>query len=186
MTNLEEARQDVSASSAGGAPFLMAFGATLLACALLATTLPRETAAMLVIFQGGLALPAAFWLERKMGSKTMAPDNPLRPLSIQLAMSQIVALPVVIVAYSMNPGAVPIAMAAIAGGHFLPYAWLQRTSAYVVLGVAVSIGALVIQMALGSAAFPYILGWMALCYWVTAPVVYRRSLGGVPVSLGAT
>ncbi len=171
MTDLDQARNDVSATSAGGAPFLICFGATLFVCGLLAFVLPRSTAALLVMFQGGVALPAALWLERRMTGRPMAKDNPLRPLSVQLAMSQIVAFPIVIVAYSINPGAVPLAMACIAGGHFLPYAWLQRTNAYVVLAVAVSFGALAIQLVLGRAAFPYVILWMTVCYWTAAPIV---------------
>ena len=176
MTDLDTARNDVSAASAGGAPFLITFGATLLVCALVSFVVPRSTAALLVMFQGGLALPAAFLLERRMGTKTMATGNPLRPLSIQLAMSQIVALPVVIAVFSLSPGAVPLAMASIAGGHFLPYAWLQRTAVYGVLGVAVSIGALAIQVVMGAAAFPYVLAWMTACYRAAAPLVYRNAL----------
>ncbi len=175
MTKLDDARRDVSAASAGGAPFLLCFGATLLACAVLSLYVTTPTAALVVMFQGGLALPAAFLLERRMGQAPMAADNPLRPLSIQLAMSQVVALPVVILAYSLNPGAVPLAMAAIAGGHFLPYAWLQRTNVYAVLAVAVSAGALVMQMVFGGAAFALVLVWMTGCYWAAAPLVLRNA-----------
>jgi translation initiation factor IF-1 len=117
MTDLDAARDEVSRSSAGGAPFLAVFGATLLACALASLFVTRQQAAMMVMFQGGIALPLAFLLERGMGSGRMADDNPLRPLSIQLAMSQIVAFPVIIAVYSLNPGGVPLAMAAVAGGH---------------------------------------------------------------------
>lgn len=173
--DLEAARQDVSASSAGGAPFLITFGLTLAACAVAWWFVPVRTAALLVMFQGSIALPAAFLLERAMSRKSMATDNPLRPLSIQMAMSQVVALPVVIAMFSLNPGGVPLAMASIGGAHFLPYAWLQRTRAYVVLGVAVAVGAYAIQMALGALAFPWVLLFMSACYWVTAPVVYRRA-----------
>lgn len=175
MNDIDTARRDVSESSAGGAPFLICFGAALLACAALSAVVSRPIAALLVMFQGSVALPAAFMLERWMSRKKMDPSNPLKPLSIQLAMSQIVALPVVIAAYSLNPGAVPLAMAAIAGGHFLPYAWLQRTPVYGVLGVAVSLGAFAIQVVMGASAFPYMLGWMTACYWTAAPLVYRNA-----------
>jgi hypothetical protein len=147
----------------------------MLICAAASLALPRATAALLVLFQGGLALPAAFLLERRMAWKPMAADNPLRPLAIQLAMSQIVALPIAIAAYSMNPGAVPLAMAAIGGGHFLPYAWLQRSRAYAALAVAVSAGAFALQIALGRDAFPIVLVWMSACYFAAAPVVYRTA-----------
>lgn len=185
MTNLDQARDDVSASSAGGAPFLIAFGFTLAVCAAASFYVDRQVAALMVLFQGGVALPAAFGLERWMGSKPMAADNPLRSLSVQMAMSQIVSLPVVLVIYNLNPGGVPMAMAAIGGGHFLPYAWLQRTPVYVALGVAVSLGALAIQIALGSAAFPVVLFYMTACYWVAAPLVLRRAAALVRSAAGS-
>ena len=49
--------------------------------------------------------------------------------------------------YTMSPGAVPMA----------------------------SVGAFAIQAWLGADAFPYVLLFMSACYWVTAPVVYRRA-----------
>jgi len=175
FNDLERARDQVSASSMGGAPFLISFGATLFITALLSFYLPVNQAALVAMFQGGVALPIAFWLERRMGSGPMSQDNPLRPLSVQLAMSQVVALPAVIVAYSLNPSTVPVVLAAIAGGHFLPYAWLQRTRVYVALAVAIAVGAFAIQIALGSGAFPFVLFYMSLLYWIAAPFLYRNA-----------
>jgi hypothetical protein len=148
---------------------LIAFGATFLACAALWFFFPTRTAALIVMFQGSVALPLAFGLERRLGSKRMAPDNPLRPLSVQMAMSQIVALPAVIIAYSLDPATVPAVLAAVGGGHFLPYAWLQRTHIYFALGIAISVGAFVLQAALRASAFPYILLYVGALYWITAP-----------------
>ena len=175
MNDLEQARREVSQSSAGGSAFLLCFGGTILAVGIAAFFLDRKVAAMLLLFQGGIALPAAFLLERRLGWGPMAKENPLNALSIQLAMSQIVAFPVVIAMFDLHPGGVALAMASIAGGHFLPYAWLQRTNVYVWLAVAVSVGALVLQVALGAAAFPWILLFMSACYWIAAPLVYRAA-----------
>src|SRR5262249_3399878 len=136
---------------------------------------PVRTAALIAMFQGNAALPLAFWLERRSGSRRMSPDNPLRPLSTQLAMSQIVALPAVIIAFSLDPAAVPAALAAVGGGHFLPYAWLQRTRVYLALGVAVSLGAVALQATLRATSFPYILLYVGAVYLITAPLVYRHA-----------
>lgn len=169
------ARDDVSASSAGGAPFLIAYGATIFITAILYYFMPLETVALVAMFQGSVALPMAFWLERRLGSKRMDINNPLRQLSVQMAMSQVVALPVVIIVYNLYPVAVPAALAAIGGAHFLPYAWLHRTQIYFVLGVVLSVGAFALQVLFKAGAFPYVLFFMSLLYWITAPLVYRHA-----------
>ena len=173
--DLEQALDEVSASSAGGAPFLIAYGLTFLITAIFSFFIPKPIAALVAMFQGGVALPIAFWLERKMGSRRMASDNPLRELSVQMAMSQALALPALILVYSLNPNGLPLALAALGGVHFLPYAWLQRTRIYVGFAVAVSLGAFVIQILLAANTFSFILLYMAVTYWATAPLVYRHA-----------
>lgn len=173
--DLHHALNEVSASSAGSAPFLIAYGATFIITGILSFFLPRPTVALVAMFQGGVALPIAFWLERRLGSMRMSSDNPLRPLSIQFAMSQILGLPALIVAYSLNPGAVPVVLASLGGVHFLPYAWLHRSRNYVILAVAVSVGAFALQLILGSAAFSYILLYVGAVYWIMAPQLYRHA-----------
>jgi hypothetical protein len=173
--DLDRALAEVSASSAGGAPFLIAFGLTFLITALASFFLPRPAAALMAMFQGGLALPAALWLERRLGWARMSADNPLHALSGQLAMSQNLALPAWIVVYSLNPGAIPVVMAATGAAHFLPYAWLHRTRAYMALAIALSLGAFGLQLALGASAFSYILLFVAILYGVAAPIVYRHA-----------
>jgi hypothetical protein len=173
--SLNEAFTEVGASSMGGAPFLIAYGATFLITAVLSFFLPRSTAALIAMFQGGVALPAAFWLERKMGSRRMAADNPLRTLSVQMAMSQALGLPLLILVYSLNPAGLPLALASLGGVHFLPYAWLHRTRIYVFSAVAVSLGAFAIQNWLPKNAFSSILFFVAVVYWITAPLVYRHA-----------
>ena len=173
--NFTEAFNDVSASSMGGAPFLIAYGATFLITAVLSFFIPRSTAALIAMFQGGVALPIAFWLERKMGKKRMEPDNPLKSLSIQMAMSQALGLPALILVYSLNPGGIPLALASLGGIHFLPYAWLHRTRIYIFFAIAVSLGAFALQVWLAKNAFSYILLFMAITYLVTIPFVYRSA-----------
>ena len=49
MTSIQEldvAREDIRLSSAGGAPFLIAFGLTIGICGVISFSLPRETAAL--------------------------------------------------------------------------------------------------------------------------------------------
>jgi hypothetical protein len=173
--NLNQAFTEVSRSSAGGAPFLMAYGSTFLITGILSYLLPTETVALIAMFQGGAALPAAFWLERRIGRGRMAPDNPLRVLSVQLAISQALALPLLIVVFNLNLRAIPIALAALGGVHFLPYAWLHRTRLYVALAIIISVGAFAMQLVFGPAAFHMILLFVGVVYWLMAPAVYRHA-----------
>jgi hypothetical protein len=173
--DLNKAFHEVSASSSGGAPFLIAYGATFHITTVLSFFLPRPTTALIAMFQGGIALPAAFWLERKMGSRRMSADNPLRQLSIQMAMSQALGLPLLILVYSLNPGGIPLALASLGGVHFLPYAWLHRMRLYSIFAFTIAMGAFAIQVALGSNGFSYVLLFVGLVYWIAAPLVLRSA-----------
>ena len=128
------------------------------------------------MFQGGVALPVAFWLERKIGWGRMAADNPLRALSVQLAVSQALALPALIVAFNLNPRSIPVILAGLGGVHFLPYAWLHRTRLYTALAVAISFGAFGVQLLVGPLGFHYILFYVGVIYWLAAPLVYRQAV----------
>jgi hypothetical protein len=169
------ALDEVSASSAGGAPFLICYGATFLLTGLLAFALPRETSALLVMFQVVVALPIALWLERRMGTMRMPADNSLRNLSAQMAISQALALPFLIVVYSTNPAQIPVVMAGLGGVHFMPYGWLHRTRIYIALAATISIGAFALVLGLQSAAYAYNLLFVGVAYWTAAPLVYRHA-----------
>jgi hypothetical protein len=135
------------------------------------------------LFQGGIALPVAFFLERRLAKERMTKENPLLSLSALLAMSQALTLPALIVGYSMNPGSVPVMLAAIGGGHFLPYAWLHRTRIYSIFAFTVSFGGFAIQLALPQSAFVVILFFIAVVYLATAPLVLRKSRTLLQVSV---
>ena len=173
--NLSQAFTEVSSSSAGGAPFLIAYGATFIGTGILSYLLTAETAALVAMFQGSVALPAAFWLERRVGRGRMSVDNPLRNLSKLLAFSQALALPALIVAFNLNPRSIPVILAGLGGMHLLPYAWLHRTQLYVVLAIAVSLGAFALQLVLGATAFHINLLYIGILYWLAAPAMFHQA-----------
>lgn len=172
---LERAFAEVSASSAGGAPFLLAYGLTFLVTGILSYILPETTVALIAMFQGIVALPVAFLLERRLGWQRMSAGNPLRPLSAQLAVSQALIIPALIVVFNLNPRAIPVVLAGVGGMHFLPYAWLHQTRLYSYLAAAVALGAFALQLLLGSAAFNIILLYVGVVYLVQALPIYRQA-----------
>ena len=104
----------------------------------------------------------------------MAQDHPLRSLSVQLAMVQIVALPAVIMMYTQNPALVPAVFAAIGGAHFLPYVWLHQTKIYLYLALGVALGSWAITLAGGEGAYRWVMVWWPACYIVAAALLWRR------------
>jgi hypothetical protein len=173
--DFDRALNEVSASSAGGAPFLICYGATFILVGVLSMYLPRETPALLVMFQGGVALPLALWLEKRMGTTRMSAENPLKSLSALIAISQALAIPFLIVIYNINPGQIPVVMAGLGGVHFLQYAWLHRTKVYTALAVIVAVGAFALVLGLQTSAYSVILFFVGTAYWIAAPLVYRQA-----------
>jgi hypothetical protein len=172
VMTVDEARRTVSVGSALGTPWLAAFTVTISVVAILSFFVSTRTAALLTLFQGGVALPLASVFERFMVREPMARDNPLRVLMVQLAMVQTVALPAVVLMYVERPEFVPSTFAAVAGGHFVPYAWLHRTRVYVVLAVALSLGG---WLLVGfDNAHRWVLTWWALCIASATAMLVRR------------
>lgn len=171
---VDEARRTASGTAAQGVAWLVAFGLTLSAAAVLSFFLRLEIAVLVALFQGGVALPLAFALERRIGTGPMAADHPLRSLSIQLAMVQTVALPAVIMMYMQNPALVPATFAAIGGAHFLPYVWLHRTRIYLFLALAISLGSWAITLAGGDSAYRFVMIWWPVCLFTGAALLWRR------------
>lgn len=171
---LDGARSTSSAASAQGAPWFFAFGITLTLSLVLTFFLPLNISMLIVMFQGGLAVPLAFALEARLGTGKLAKDHPLRSLSVQLAMVQIVALPAVIITYATNPALVPAVFAAIGGAHFLPYAWLHRSKVYLFVALVVSLGSWAIMMIGGAAAYQAVLVLWPLTYAVAGVLLLRK------------
>jgi hypothetical protein len=173
--DLDRARRESQSVVGGRGPFLICFGTSLLICAIAWFFLPLKQAALAVMFQGGLALPTAFMLERKMAWGPMAKENPAE--HVVRAARDVADRGVSHRDCDVRSAA--RRRAARDGINrrrsLLPYAWLQRTNVYVWLAVAVSAGALGLQMALGVRAFPFVLMHMTLCYWIGAVLVYRAA-----------
>jgi hypothetical protein len=75
IRDIDFARDDVTRSSGAGIAFLIAYATTLLVSGILAFILPLHIAALVILFQGGAALPMAFTLERRLGFRRMHKEN---------------------------------------------------------------------------------------------------------------
>ena len=103
MRDIQIALNDVAASSHRGAAFLIALGTTWIVCGLLAYRSPAAGLALAVMFQGAVALPMAFGLQKLLRFPAGHPENPLTSLSVDLAMKQTVAIPAAVLTYVQSP-----------------------------------------------------------------------------------
>ncbi len=166
-------RYVVAASAAHGAPWLIAYGSTLAVTAAVSFSSSVKVSALVALFQGGIALPVAFLLERRLGAGPLAKDHPMVSLVVQMAMVQVLALPAALLMYTAKPEFVPATFAAIAGGHFLPYIWLHKTRIYLTLGLAVSLGSWLLTGLVQDRPDRAVLVWWSACYIVAAVLLLR-------------
>lgn len=128
---LDSLREDVRRTSLGGFCMLITAATVWTACAVSTFFLPPKTAALVFLLQGLVSMPVGLWLLPKaLGLAALPRDHALTPLLIQCASVQTLMLPAVFALYALQPKLVPMGLAAIMGGHFLPYWWLQRSKAY--------------------------------------------------------
>jgi hypothetical protein len=149
QTELDAIRQRGILASLAGFPFLLVMGLAWVVGGILSYRLPSGLAPWIYPCLGGLAMPIAIALERRMGYVPAANPDPLLPLSLQLLFVQIVAFPAILLVWDATPHYTPVAFAAIVGAHFLPFQWVYRTGAYAVLGIVVVVGPFVLAVLFG-------------------------------------
>jgi len=168
---VDEYRFVLAETNRFGWGFLAAYGTTWLICGIAWRRASARTGAFFTLFQGVAALPVAILLT----ALTPGPPPPemasMDSLVILLAAGQLLGLPIVIyLTVAVGYTLVPLAMALLVAVHFAPYSWLYATPLYLVMGGAVSVGA-VVAMAVGgrsatSATAPGDRGPMLLCFTV--------------------
>lgn len=150
-TLLDALRDDVRRTSLGGFCMLITAAGVWTACAASTFFLPPKIAALVFLFQGMVSMPVGLWLLPKaLGLTPLPRDHALTPLLIQCASVQTLMLPAVFALYALQPKLVPMGLAAIMGGHFLPYWWLQRSKAYLWGAIASALGPWVLTLAAGT------------------------------------
>ncbi len=154
-------RDESLAANRGGFSFLFVHGLTWIVAAALTFVLPLKDAALVYLFQGFVAFPASLVLERLLGFRTLSTrENSLVSLFVLIAVAQGLALPASIVAFNLDARYLPVVFAATNGGHFLPYSWLHRTRAYVLLAVVAALGPYALVLVAGPDATFHLAGFL--------------------------
>lgn len=158
-----------------GATFSGALFWALVAATLLLRGLSVDALAWAIALGGAAVHPLGFFLNRQLGGDLLARGHPWAGMIWTLGATQLLGWVTVAVLFAQAPVLVPFAVATLVGAHFLPFAWLYRSTPYAVLGTVSVVGIGVLQLLLGSAApLPIAIG-MALSMAV-AGVVERTRL----------
>ncbi|GAA4909521.1 DUF7010 family protein [Stackebrandtia albiflava] len=133
-----------------GLSFLAAYGVTWLVCGVIWLRASSRTAAFVTLFQGMVALPAALALSAAIGA--LGGDRPvtdeITQLSVLIGTSQLLGLPFLIyLTVRRRYALVPFAFAGITSMHFVLYSWLYQTPVYIVMAVLISLGAMIVMLA---------------------------------------
>jgi hypothetical protein len=110
-----------------------------LAVAILLRAFSQKTALVFSFALTGMVFPVGALLTRLAGGDLFAKSATLTPLGLQLAAMQLFYWPVIIVVFNRAPEWTPFILAVLFGSHFLPYAWLYRSAAFMFLAVATTL-----------------------------------------------
>ena len=136
-----ELLEELARVNYSGAPFLVAYGITWLICGVLWRKIKLNYAAIATLFQGMVALPIALLILYIVGAFTLRPDTGiLNSLSIIIAMSQLLAIPLLIAMFQREHYTIiPFIFSIVGAVHFLMYAWLYQEVAYIIMPIVLSV-----------------------------------------------
>lgn len=146
--NLVDSLEALARLNRDGIAFLAAFGMTWVICGVLWRRVRVRYASLATMFQGMVGLPLALGLTYAIGA--FGGDRPVDPaidqLSVLIAVSQLLGLPLVIYLYATERYLlVPFAWASVVAMHFVLYSWLYRAPLYIVMSVVISLGTVVVM-----------------------------------------
>jgi uncharacterized protein DUF7010 len=163
---LVQLQDQIIRSAKRGYPILVSAAGFFAVIAALGQLLPLRTLGLAWIFGMMVIFPAGVALGRLLNARVITTDNPLGNLGGLVAGTQAFFIPVFIVIYQFVPQYLPLAVGLLGGAHFLPYAWIYRSRAYVFVTVGTCLSALVLGTVFVSAAYTVVPMSMAAVFAV--------------------
>lgn len=84
-------------------------------------------------------LPLSFLISKVIKSEFSIKDNPLNNLGILFSINQVIYLTIAIWAYAATPYNMVMFIAIIFGAHLLPFSWLYKSKAYLLMSLIIPI-----------------------------------------------
>lgn len=148
-TNIQHSLEQLANQNVYGISFLIAYGLTWIICGFLWRKISPRNASLCTLFQGMVAFPIALLLSFAIGALggERPVDDSITSLSILIGTSQLLGLPLLVYLFiKQRYSLMPYVFAAICSMHFVLYAWLYQTVAYIIMAIAISVGATAIML----------------------------------------
>ena len=142
--SLDQLKEEIIASSKRGYPILVAGALFFLVLALMPTILPLRTVQLIWVLGLIVIFPAGILLGRLLGIEVITRSNSLGTLGGLIAGTQAFYLPVFIAVYQFRPDLLPLTIGVLGGAHFLPYAWLYNSRAYLFVALGTGLAAFIL------------------------------------------
>lgn len=136
---IEQMRDDLARRNHRGLPFILA-SIVLWTGILIIWYLPIEnilTRNLYTFLCTAPLLPLAFLFSKLLKAEFSAKDNPLNNLGILFSVNQFLYILIAMWAYAAAPTNMVMIIAMIFGAHLLPFAWLYKSRAYLIMSVVI-------------------------------------------------
>ena len=142
---LNELRLDIARNQKRGLHFILAaifIWTLILVSQLLDLSLLQQN--MFIFCGSAVLIPFALLASKILHVDFQGKGNPLSKLGLLFSLNQLVYILIAMWAFAESPEHMLMIYVIIFGAHFMPYSWLYRSPAYLVMSIAVPVAALVI------------------------------------------
>lgn len=173
---IEQARTDIARRTKKGLSFILA--SIVIWSAILAVwLLPIENVLAKNLFTficTAPLVPLAFAISRFIKAAFSTNDNPLHKLGFLFSMNQLSYILIAMWAYTQASQHMVMILAVIFGAHLLPFSWLYRSRAYLILSIVIPLAAVTVDITGGA---PYVIAMImvvveaAFAAWLAVEVM---------------
>lgn len=171
---LEALQSDIISEAKKGYPILLSGSIVFLIFTFLPMVLPMKSVYLVWIFGLAAIFPMGLLLSKLLKVNILHSGNPLNNLGGMVAGSQAFYIPVFIIVYTHIPEYLPFTIGLLGGSHFLPYMWIYKSKAYLV----VTLGACISSFFLGGwfveQAFIFVPIAISLCYGIGVLLIFKE------------
>ncbi len=137
--NVDDARADIARRNKKGIAFILS-SIILWTLILVVWLLPIknvQTKDLLTFFCTAPLMPLAYLFSKIIGAEFSAKDNPLNKLGMLFSMNQLLYILIAMWAMAAVPDKMVMLLAMIFGAHLLPFSWLYRSRAYMIMSIVI-------------------------------------------------